>query len=1017
MARIKTAASGDMGHQVKGKVAILYGTVKAVSPDGTVRLLKVNSPVFADDRIITGDDGSISIVFNTFPPTQLDLGRVSDAVIDEDIYGAVSPGVTAESAAEQKAIQEALLAGDQPIELEATAAGGEANAGGGHPTFVVAPDWSVVKPESGAETAGISWATPEADQYTPNPENAIPTIIGPETGVVYEAGLNENGSNAASNTEFSSGTFTVADPDGLSNIASITINGTTIPIGDVVGTVINGTNGIMTITGYDSATGAVNYTYELKSLTTDGPGPEQETFNVFTTDGTGAASAPVDINIEIVDDLPNAVDDVRTIDEDSTAPITGNVLPNDLHPNGEPGADVPTSFVNWTTTTALYGTFTDLGNGNYSYVLDNTNPIVQALGEGETLVERFPYWMQDADNDQDNAELIIIINGSDEAAPPVIASVSLTATPVITEAETSIVYTATLNNTAAVDSPVTVTLSNGEIITIAAGANSGSVIHAVTPDEDIYIDPTSVSAIITEATGGNFSSLVIDSTPATTQIVDTINPVTVDLAVDPTTTLEGAPALLYTATLTGGTANNAITVTLANGETITIAAGSTFGTTTTAIQGDDPYLDGETINNHILSAVEANAGTPGALENLQLAADTSVSTVISDTIDTTTVTLEASVPVGGLTTITASVNNAPQTDLELHIIDDNGNAVGTITILAGQLNGTINNYPVPVGTTVFGIDNTVNPPSGGNYEYLDISDTADTYGPANILNLQIITNTNNRDQYLLVEFTQTDADGIVHNYESVLTLQAQGQQDTNAIFNLDVGVNIDAAQPYDLTVSYMGNSDHTADKIIVTDFYVEGIQVDDTHGNIVIGDKSSTDGGFDVHIEPGTTAYYLTSANYFDPIMGTEGDDTLSGISGNDVMMGGPGNDILNGLAGDDSIDGGNGNDTLSGGAGNNILHGGQGADTFVVSNDARDNILDYNLTEGDKVDVTSVLNSLEGDHSRLGFSTTADGKAVLEVYDNAAHDNMVSSVTFDNITDATDLNSLLGKVAIDHTI
>ena len=63
MARIKASASNDAGHQVKGKVAILYGMVKAVSPDGTVRLLKVNSPVFADDRIITGDDGSISIVF------------------------------------------------------------------------------------------------------------------------------------------------------------------------------------------------------------------------------------------------------------------------------------------------------------------------------------------------------------------------------------------------------------------------------------------------------------------------------------------------------------------------------------------------------------------------------------------------------------------------------------------------------------------------------------------------------------------------------------------------------------------------------------------------------------------------------------------------------------------------------------------------------------------------------------------------------------------------------------------
>ena len=44
-------------------------------------------------------------------------------------------------------------------------------------------------------------------------------------------------------------------------------------------------------------------------------------------------------------------------------------------------------------------------------------------------------------------------------------------------------------------------------------------------------------------------------------------------------------------------ANNDITVTLANGEVITILAGQSTGTTTTPIQGDDVYIDGETITN------------------------------------------------------------------------------------------------------------------------------------------------------------------------------------------------------------------------------------------------------------------------------------------------------------------------------------------------------------------------------------------------------------------------------------
>jgi len=46
------------------------------------------------------------------------------------------------------------------------------------------------------------------------------------------------------------------------------------------------------------------------------------------------------------------------------------------------------------------------------------------------------------------------------------------------------------------------------------------------------------------------------------------------------------------------------------------------------------------------------------------------------------------------------------------------------------------------------------------------------------------------------------------------------------------------------------------------------------------------------------------------------------------------------------------------------------------------------------------------------------DGKAVLEVYNSSTDHsagNLVGSVTFDSITDATNLDSLLGKVDIDH--
>ncbi|HRS97300.1 MAG TPA: type I secretion C-terminal target domain-containing protein, partial [Smithella sp.] len=114
---------------------------------------------------------------------------------------------------------------------------------------------------------------------------------------------------------------------------------------------------------------------------------------------------------------------------------------------------------------------------------------------------------------------------------------------------------------------------------------------------------------------------------------------------------------------------------------------------------------------------------------------------------------------------------------------------------------------------------------------------------------------------------------------------------------------------------------------------------------------------------------------------------------------------VLVGTAANEVLQGGDGNDTLTGGAGADIFKVGQG----------NDHITDYKLTDGDKVDITSVLNSAEEDHSRLGFHTDG-GKAVLEIYDDNAHTNLLGSVTFDNITDAVDLNSLLGKIDLDHS-
>ena len=58
---------------------------------------------------------------------------------------------------------------------------------------------------------------------------------------------------------------------------------------------------------------------------------------------------------------------------------------------------------------------------------------------------------------------------------------------------------------------------------------------------------------------------------------------------------------------------------------------------------------------------------------------------------------------------------------------------------------------------------------------------------------------------------------------------------------------------------------------------------------------------------------------------------------------------------------------------------------------------------------------------SVLGVIDNASS-AKLVIYDNAAHDNVIGSVTFDNISYGTltggdELNSLLSQVDVDHTL
>ncbi|WP_132559766.1 DUF5801 repeats-in-toxin domain-containing protein [Rhizobium sullae] len=159
----------------------------------------------------------------------------------------------------------------------------------------------------------------------------------------------------------------------------------------------------------------------------------------------------------------------------------------------------------------------------------------------------------------------------------------------------------------------------------------------------------------------------------------------------------------------------------------------------------------------------------------------------------------------------------------------------------------------------------------------------------------------------------------------------------------------------------------------------------------------------------GTTGDDTLSGGSSDSDIAGNGNDILAGGGGNDTLWGGDGSDLLLGGAGDDQLRGGSGNDILFGGVGDDILVGGSGlntmtggggSDTFVIDAAAfkevnlTDVITDFKNSQGDTLDVSNLLNSLLGHEATQAQAlanvkgTVAAGSTTISVNDNGTwHD------------------------------
>ena len=279
-------------------------------------------------------------------------------------------------------------------------------------------DWSTT-----TLTITINGHTDGVPSITPNDENG--NNVGGQI-TVYESGLS-TGSNASAASESASGTIQINAGDGLS---SINIGGQTFSLSQLQSlsssnpsAAINVAGGTIVLNGFTAnssvggipTSGSLSYTYILNNA---------QTHSAVGNDGLLLSGIPLSVTdaggvtttgslvVQVIDDVPTAVNDSNSIPVGSLAVVTGNVVSNDtkgadgarvttVKADTANGLDVTIDPVGNYTVVGKYGTLTIHSDGSYSYARN--------AGSAGGVSDVFTYTLTDGDNDTSTAQLTINI--------------------------------------------------------------------------------------------------------------------------------------------------------------------------------------------------------------------------------------------------------------------------------------------------------------------------------------------------------------------------------------------------------------------------------------------------------------------------------------------------------------------------------------------------------------------------------------------------------------------------------
>ncbi|MEN9656851.1 MAG: hypothetical protein RL571_316, partial [Pseudomonadota bacterium] len=226
-------------------------------------------------------------------------------------------------------------------------------------------------------------------------------------------------------------TFTVKSADGTTSTITVTVNGSnesaTVGHGAVQEDTVQSSTGTLTATGgatFMPQTDTAG-TYGKLTLSSDGKWTytlnndadnvqalktgefKTESFDVTLNDGT---KTTISIDVQGLDDkaviTPSQPgDDAGSVKEDTTLTTRGTLLVDDKDAG-------QSRFQAQTDTNGTYGKFSIDANGKWTYALNNNDPIVQALKDGDVKTETFTVKSADGTT----STITVTVNGSNESA-------------------------------------------------------------------------------------------------------------------------------------------------------------------------------------------------------------------------------------------------------------------------------------------------------------------------------------------------------------------------------------------------------------------------------------------------------------------------------------------------------------------------------------------------------------------------------------------------------------------------